>query len=241
MPIALLLLKRWAESAKKTIGAAPTQTALTAASSSVNNSPVVRGWGNIQNLNAPVFNVNIGQPAAVPAQAEPARPKLKIEIKQVCFSEEAELEGSDLSDFRVDRYIFVHIWAVNTESVTTSVKQMSLSYSTAGETVAATPVRDLSKWFQRVKSQERGLDFETRVVKQAHKTLTPFSVEPLQQGILLKGWVCFKARGVVGLSDEGRIDLCVEDSFGKEHHTESSAPFGCEGVMVDHLDGWRNL
>jgi hypothetical protein len=71
MPIILLLLKRWAESPKKTAGAAPTQAALSAEGSSVSNSPVAGCSGNIQNVNAPVFNVNIRQPAPAPAQAEP--------------------------------------------------------------------------------------------------------------------------------------------------------------------------
>ena len=64
MPIVLLLLKRWADSAKKTTGAAPTQAVLSAEGSSVSNSPVVGGSGNTQNVNAPVFNVSL--PASTP-------------------------------------------------------------------------------------------------------------------------------------------------------------------------------
>ncbi|SRR6266481_2835313 len=69
MPIILLLLKRWADSPKKTAGTVPAQAALSAEGSSVSNSPVAGGSGINQNVNAPVFNVNIGQSA--PAQAEP--------------------------------------------------------------------------------------------------------------------------------------------------------------------------
>lgn len=60
MPIILLLLKRWADSPKKTAGVAPTpQAVLSAEGSSVSNSPVVGGSGNTQNVNAPVFNVSL--------------------------------------------------------------------------------------------------------------------------------------------------------------------------------------
>ena len=73
MPIILLLLKRWADSPKKTAGVAPTQAVLSAEASSVSNSPVAGGSGNTQNVNAPVFNVNIGQSAPAPPQPEPVR------------------------------------------------------------------------------------------------------------------------------------------------------------------------
>jgi hypothetical protein len=237
MPIVLLLLKRWADSPKKTAGAAPTQAALSAEGFTVSNSPVVGGSGNIQNINAPTTVVHVHA-----ERTEPARPTLTIEIEQVCFGGAEDFVGKDLSDFRVDRYIFAYLWMVNTESVVTTLKQMSLSYSTGGEKVVAFPVSDLSQWFQRIRSEEPGLGFETRTVRHAHKTLTPFPLEPLQQGIPLKGWVCFKASGVLGLGgDEGSIELCVEDSFGKEYCVQKSAPFGCKGVMVDHLDEWRHL
>jgi hypothetical protein len=64
MPIILFLLKRWADSPKKTASAAPTQAALSAKGSTVSNSPVASGSGNTQNINAPVFNVSL--PASTP-------------------------------------------------------------------------------------------------------------------------------------------------------------------------------
>ena len=75
MPILLLLLKQWADSRKKAPTPAPApQTALNAQHSQVTNSPVAAGSGINQNVNAPVINVNVGQPAAPPAQPEPFRP-----------------------------------------------------------------------------------------------------------------------------------------------------------------------
>jgi hypothetical protein len=48
-------------------------SALTAQGTKVENSPVASGSGNTQNVNAPIFNVNISQPTPAPAQAEPVR------------------------------------------------------------------------------------------------------------------------------------------------------------------------
>jgi hypothetical protein len=64
MPIILLLLKRWTDTANKrpvtgTMRAAPT----------VEGSSVIGGSGNNQNINAPVFNLNIGQPAPASERA----------------------------------------------------------------------------------------------------------------------------------------------------------------------------
>jgi len=70
MPIILLLLKQRADSRKKTTSPVPApQATLNAQDSHVSNSPVAAGSGIHQNVNAPVFNVNIGQPAPTPAQA----------------------------------------------------------------------------------------------------------------------------------------------------------------------------
>lgn len=75
MPILLLLLKQWADSRKKTPTPAPApQTALNAQDSQVANSPVAAGSGINQNINAPVINVNVGQPAAPPVEPKPFRP-----------------------------------------------------------------------------------------------------------------------------------------------------------------------
>ncbi len=68
MPIILFLLKRWADSSKKTADAGPRQPALSAEGSSTRKSQADSGVGIAQNINAPTFNVNIAQPAAIPAR-----------------------------------------------------------------------------------------------------------------------------------------------------------------------------
>jgi hypothetical protein len=72
MPIVLLLLKRLIFSKPRPV-AEPKKTALSVKSSSVSNSPIANGSANNQNVNAPVFNVNIGPPAPVPPLAGPAQ------------------------------------------------------------------------------------------------------------------------------------------------------------------------
>ncbi len=235
--IGALILGLFLEWLRKRSRPSSQEATLTAQGARVSDSPVAAGSGIIQNINSPTTVVHLH-----PERTASARPRLTIEIEQVCFGGAEDFVGKDLSDFRVDRYIFAHIWMVNTESVVTTLKQMRLNYSSAGEIVVAFQVSDLSQWFQRIRSEEPGLGFETRTVRDAHKTLTPFPLESLQQGIPLKGWVCFKASGVLGLGgDEGSIELCVEDSFGKEYRVKKSAPFACKSVMVDHLDEWRGL
>jgi len=235
--IGVLILGLFLEWLRKRSRPSSQRATLTAQGAKVSDSPVASGSGIIQNVNSPTTVLHVHA-----ERTEPARPKLTIEIRQVCFGGTEDFVGKDLSDFRVERYIFVYVWMVNTESVATSVKQLSLSYSNAGETVDAVPVSDLSKWLQNVKWQESASGFQTHVRKEARNVLTPLPSQPLQQGVPSEGWVCFKASGVIGLGgDDGRIELCVEDSFSKEYLVESSAPFACEGAMVDHLDVWRRL
>jgi len=71
MSIILLLLKQWAGSRKKTTSQIPApQPTVNTQDSRVNNLPVAAGTGIHQNINAPVFNASIGQPAAAaPGQA----------------------------------------------------------------------------------------------------------------------------------------------------------------------------
>ena len=76
VPIALIFLKKWADSSKK-----PNNTRATGdlQNSSVSNSAVSRASEVNQNINAPVFNVNVGQsapPRNTPAKTEQAVPNL---------------------------------------------------------------------------------------------------------------------------------------------------------------------
>lgn len=75
MPIILLLLKRWADSRKKTTSPLPApQATLNAQDSTVSNSPVAAGTGINPSVSAPVLNVSIGQPAVSATAQVQAQP-----------------------------------------------------------------------------------------------------------------------------------------------------------------------
>lgn len=57
MPIIVVLLKKWRNSPRRP---KTNHAMMTAADSEVSNSPVAAGSGTSQNVNAPIFNVNIG-------------------------------------------------------------------------------------------------------------------------------------------------------------------------------------
>ena len=164
------------------------------------------------------------------------RSRLNMEIREVCFDDVLETVTEDLADFTVERYVFVRVWIVNKESVATAVKEWALTYSKDGKTAAASEVTDFSDWHQHVKwkAQQQGVTPVTHVIKEARNALTPFPSQPLLQGIPSEGWVCFKATGVSGMaSDDGRIRLCVVDSFDKKYRKKSPAPLACKGIMTN--------
>lgn len=127
--LAVTLLTKWLRTRARSSGQKVT---LTAQRARVSDLAVASGSGIAQNVNSPTTVLHLHA-----EQTEPARPKLTMEIKQVCFCDAEDFVGKELSDFRVERYIFVYVWMVNTESVATSVKQLSLSYSHTGESVDA--------------------------------------------------------------------------------------------------------
>src|SRR4029077_13958146 len=61
-------------------------------------------------------------------------PRLNAEIREVCFDDVLESVTEDWADFTLERYIFVYVWAVNTESVATAVKDWKLTYLKDGKT-----------------------------------------------------------------------------------------------------------
>ena len=73
MPIVLLFLKRWFDSPKKP-AQQPALATMVAENSSVSSSPFAGGSGINQNVNAPVFNVNIGHAAPGPVESTRAAP-----------------------------------------------------------------------------------------------------------------------------------------------------------------------
>jgi hypothetical protein len=206
---------------------------LTAQGAKVTDSPVASGSGITQTVNSPIVTVNLG------SAAKPTLPKLSVEIREVCFDDFLGSLSEDLADFTVERYIFVYVWVVNTENVATAVKDWKLTYLKGEKSLTASEVRDFSKWHQHVKWKEGGSGFITHAIKESRKGLTPFPSQPLQHGIPLEGWVCFKASGISGRStDDGSIQLCIADSFGQDYRVESPAPFACKGNMVNPEHPW---
>jgi hypothetical protein len=162
------------------------------------------------------------------------RAKLKVEIREVCFDDVLQSVANDWSDFTVERYIFVRVWAVNLKNVPTTVKEWKLTYSKDKKVFAASEVSDFSKWRQHVKWKVQGTGFVTGVIQEAHNTLTQFPLQPLQHGVPSEGWVCFKATGVSGMgSNSSTIKLEMENSLGQKYRVNSPAPSGCKGTMTN--------
>jgi hypothetical protein len=51
----------------------------------------------------------------------PKRPSLNLEVRQVCFGRNLAPVEADLSDYRVDLYVFLYVWTVNTKEFATAV------------------------------------------------------------------------------------------------------------------------
>ena len=133
---------------KKQPAGGPVQTAQ---GGKIADSPVTTATGSniTQNVNSPTtVQVNVGQ---TPQQTRPA---LKVEIREVCFDDVMDSLKQDWSGFTLERYIFVRIWVVNTESVATNVKEWKLVYSKEGTPHVTKEIADFSKWRQHVKWSE---------------------------------------------------------------------------------------
>jgi hypothetical protein len=124
----------------------------------------------------------------------PKRPKLTIEIRQVCFDKILASLEADWSDYRVDLYLFLYVWAVNTEEVPTAIKEWNLTVLANNRPILAELVEDISRWHQHIKVYAMQQSF--RVVKDIRETLNSFPARPFQHGIPSDGWVCFMGEGV---------------------------------------------
>ena len=217
------------------------ETTLKVRGATVSASPVASGSGITQTVNSPT-TVNVGQ-MSVGQTATPALPKLNIEIREVCFDQVLESLSPDWSDYTFEIYVFVFLWVVNTTTVPTTVKKWELTLSGDGKTRAAAEVSDFSKWFQHIKRKVREpyvgsegyvIASEGYVIAEERKTLTVLPAQPFQHGIPCQGWVCFKVYGIThAMLKDTQIQLCIADSFGQEHRTESPAPLACRGSMVN--------
>ncbi len=162
----------------------------------------------------------------------PRHPHLTIEIRQVCFDKILASLEADWSDYQIDLYLFLYVWAVNTEPVPTTIKEWKLSVLADDQNIEGERVEDISKWHQHSKANAVQHGFGS------YETLgtpaTPFPLQPLQQGIPSEGWVCFLIRKTKeSLMKTATVTLRATDSFGRKHSVSSRAPWPCKGDMVN--------
>ncbi len=164
----------------------------------------------------------------------PKRPKLSIEIRQVCFDRILASLEVDWTDYQIDLYLFLYVWVVNTEEVPTTVKAWNLSVGLDEQNVEieGEQITDFSKWHQhsKVKAVQHGL----QVVQDIRETVPPFPVRPLQLGIPSEGWVCFVIRKTKeSIMEHSTVTLTTTDSFERNYSANSRAPWTCKGDMVN--------
>lgn len=162
----------------------------------------------------------------------PKRPRLTLEIRQVCFDKNLASLEADFSDYKIDLYIFLHVWAVNTKEVPTTVKEWKLSVLADDGKAEGERVEDISKWQQHSKEQNVVHGFP--VVRDIRQQVVPFPPDPLEHGIPFEGWVCFLIRKTKeSLMNTASLTLTATDSFGRKHSLRSHAPWTCEGDIVN--------
>jgi hypothetical protein len=184
----------------------------------------------------------------------PKRPKLAMEIRQVCFDRVLASLTPDFSDYTFDLYLFLEVWVVNRKETPTTIKDWKLTVFGNGQKVKTEHLPDFSKWHQHIKVKEKlhGL----HVIRDIRNGLDPFPATPLQHGIAavalqgrdgesrnafvaINGW----QRGVDSNSPKircpsptGRVPTdhkCVQD-----HSAEASPRFGASNAYL-RLRSWR--
>jgi|HubBroStandDraft_6_1064221.scaffolds.fasta_scaffold288182_2 hypothetical protein len=164
----------------------------------------------------------------------PKRPSLTIQIQQVCFGSNLASLEADFSDYRIDLYLFLYVWAVNTNEVPTMIRDWNLHVLADDREVGVDGerVEDISNWQQH--STEHAVQHGFPVVRDIRQPTTPFPPQPLQQGIPVEGWVCFLVRETRdSLMAAATVTLTATDSFGDEHPVSDHAPWTCKGGMVN--------
>ncbi len=199
-------------------------------------SRLLFGFRNI--VEKTVTRIMVRLPPWIPAvvarligRLRPNRPKLTVEIRQVCFDKILASLEPDWSDYRIDLYLFLYVWAVNTQQVPTTVKQWKLAVLADGQKIEGERVEDISKWHQHstVNSVQHGFQ-----VEDIREPANPFPARPLHHGILSEGWVCFIVRKTKeSLMENATITLTATDSFGCNYPVEGHAPWTCKGNMVN--------
>lgn len=162
----------------------------------------------------------------------PMRPRLRVEIRQVCFDRALASLTPDFSDYTFNLYLFVEVWVANQKEVLTTVKEWKLTISSNGQKVQTEQLSDISQWHQHIKVKEEQHGFH--VIRDVRNRLEIFSERPLQHGIAAQGWVCFTAREVrEALLRNAVLELTIVDSFGRSHSVTSRGPWPCKGDVVN--------
>jgi hypothetical protein len=178
-----------------------------------------------------------GQLMSVIDRMFPKRPRLTVEIRQVCFDTVLASLDADFKDYTIDLYWFVLAWVANTKEVTTTVKEWKLAVFGGGQEIDAERIFDFSRWHQHIKVKEERQGHY--LIRDVRANLDAFPAQPLQHGIGTEGWVCFLTRAVTEqLFTNATVKLTIVDSFGKEHVARSRGPWPCKGDMVNPDMPW---
>lgn len=160
------------------------------------------------------------------------RARLQIEIRQLCQNQTLDSITADLSDFTVDIYVFLYVWAVNKSSVKVTAKSWNLEFVGKGERVTGKHVPRITPFYQHVKWNEE--QHGMRVEKSERRTLVAFRDAPLEPGVPLEGWICFNISGAKHtFVDKAEVKLTLIDSLGKRHRVKQHGPWRCDGDIVN--------
>jgi hypothetical protein len=167
----------------------------------------------------------------------PKRPRLTMEIRQVCFDRILSSLTPDFSDYTFDLYLFLEVWAANQKEVPTTIKDWKLTVFGDGQKFPTEQLPDISAWHQHIKLKEEQHGFH--VIRDVRNRLDKFPALPLQQGIASQGWVCFIAREMrEALLKNVALELLIVDSFGRTHSVMSKGPWPCKGDVVNPQMPW---
>jgi hypothetical protein len=154
----------------------------------------------------------------------PSRPKLKLEIREVCFDARLASVDAEWAGYAVDMYIFFRLWVVNQKAVPTTAKAWTLTAkSKEAELPAAEVVPDINAWQYVTKKTVTRNGLTT--IQNTSAPVTPFPLDaPLQHGIPVEGWVAFLLNRVKDTVVENSVlHLTLVDSFGKHHRAAAQA------------------
>lgn len=165
----------------------------------------------------------------------PSRPRLNLEIREVCLDGRLASVDAEWAGYAVDMYIFFRLWVVNEKAVPTTAKAWTLTAkSKNAHFPAAEWVPDINGW--RYVTKTTVTRHGSTTIQNASAPVTPFPLGvPLQHGIPLEGWVAFVLKRVRDTDVENSVlHLTLVDSFGKHHRAvvHASSRSGPDSTVV---------